>query len=333
MDEMKSDICNDCPRNCNTERSFYADAKSLKTGYRGKAFQPIVARAALHRWEEPCISGTRGSGTVFFGGCNLRCIFCQNDVISQHECGIAVTVTELKNIYHRLITQGAHNINLVTPSHYIRAVEASLDEKIPVPVIYNCGGYEKPETLQRLKGKVQIWLPDLKYISSTLSSRYSNAYDYDKVAKKAILTMYDQVGDYEMNDDGILQKGVIIRHLILPNAIDNSKRIIDWVENHFSEGQVLFSLMRQYIPCGKTVLYPEINRPLTTAEYDEVESYLFNSTIEDGFVQETGCADDTFIPAFDGTGVKEHLIQKAKAGLSPSGVDTRKVLFPIHNTK
>lgn len=302
MNSSKEKLCSDCPRNCNLPRALEY-SPGAATGYCRKVFQPTVARAALHMWEEPCISGTNGSGAVFFGGCNLRCVFCQNSEISQEARGKTVTAKILKKIYANLIGQGAHNINLVTPSHYVRAVAASLSDKLPVPVIYNCGAYEKIESLNLLKDKVQIYLPDLKYMNPTLSARYSGAADYPEIATKAILHMYEQTGAYRLDGDGLLQQGVLIRHLILPNAVENSKRVIDWVETHFPEGQVLFSLMRQYVPCGQSAAYPEINRFLTTAEYDEVERYLFDSTVEDGFVQEAGSADSTFIPAFDGTGV------------------------------
>ena len=180
---------------------------------------------------------------------------------------------------------------------------ASLAAPLPVPVVYNCGGYESQETIDDFKGKVQIYLPDLKYLDPKLAKRYSAAEDYPQVATAAILRMYDQVGPYEIDDDGILQKGVVIRHLILPGCVDNTKAVIDWVRGHFDDGQVLFSLMRQYVPCGRAGEYPEIDRPLSDEEYDEAEQYLFDSGIEDGFVQEKGSASDAFIPAFDGTGV------------------------------
>lgn len=303
MEDSQTLICNDCPRNCNMARSLYTNAVPLKTGFCRKAFQPTVARAALHHWEEPCISGTNGSGAVFFGGCNLQCVFCQNAEISHQDSGIAVTPEILKKIYTDLISQGAHNINLVTPTHYIRAVTESLDTHLSVPVIYNCGGYEKIETIRLLKDKIQIWLPDLKYLDEAVATRYGAASDYPRVATRAIKEMYEQTGPFEMDDRGLLTRGIIIRHLILPGNTENSKRVIDWVETNFSEGQVLFSLMRQYIPHGKAHEYPEIAHPLTTAEYKQVEQYLFSTAIEDGFVQEEESADSRFIPKFDGTGV------------------------------
>lgn len=294
--------CYDCPRQCGVIRPI-DKTKTLAPGYCHSPLQPVVARAALHQWEEPCISGTRGSGTVFFSSCNLRCVFCQNAIISMGGQGIPITVERLREIYGELIAKGAHNINLVTPTPYKQAILKSLAQPLPVPVVYNCGGYESTKTIDELQGKVQIYLPDLKYMDTALAKKYSAAEDYPDIATKAILRMYDQVGPYEMDDDGILQKGVIIRHLILPGCVENTKAVINWVRSHFDDGQVLFSLMRQYVPCGRAGEFPEINRPLTDAEYDEAEQYLFDSGIEDGFVQEKGSASGDFIPSFKGEGV------------------------------
>jgi putative pyruvate formate lyase activating enzyme len=269
----------------------------------GVGLAPIVARAGLHMWEEPVISGTRGSGTVFFSGCNLHCVFCQNYDISCKGFGKEITIERLKEIYHELIAQGAHNINLVTPTHFTEAVLQSLDEPLPVPVVYNTSGFETQDTLRRLKGKVQIYLPDLKYSDDMAAIKYSNAPYYFRITTEAIKEMYNQVGDYHIDDNGIMTKGVIIRHLIMPGMPDNTKRIIDWVAANFKPGQVMFSLMHQYVPCGRANEYPEINRKVTDEEYKELESYLLQSTIEDGFVQEGDAACKDFIPCFDGTGV------------------------------
>jgi len=269
----------------------------------GVGLAPIVARAGLHMWEEPVISGTKGSGTVFFSGCNLHCVFCQNYDISCKGFGKEITVERLKEIYHELIAQGAHNINLVTPTHFTEAVLQSLDEPLPVPVVYNTSGFETQDTLRRLKGKVQIYLPDLKYSDDMAAIKYSNAPYYFRIATEAIKEMYNQVGDYHIDDNGIMTKGVIIRHLIMPGMPDNTKRIIDWVAANFKPGQVMFSLMHQYVPCGRANEYPEINRKVTDEEYKELENYLLQSTIEDGFVQEGDAACKDFIPCFDGTGV------------------------------
>lgn len=266
-------------------------------------FAPVVARAALHFGEEPCISGERGSGAVFFSGCSLRCVFCQNYGISAENFGEEITVSRLREIYQELIGKGAHNINLVNPTHFVRAIAQSLEEPLPVPVVYNCGGYELVESLRRLEGKVQIYLPDLKYADDRLALRYSGAADYWERAREAIAEMVRQTGPYCLDEAGMLQSGVLIRHLILPGQVKNSKRILDWIADSFSAGTVLVSLMSQYLPCGKAENFPEINRTLYQEEYDEVEAYLFQKGIEDGFLQELSSADDAYIPAFDLTGV------------------------------
>ncbi|MCI5808355.1 MAG: radical SAM protein [Oscillospiraceae bacterium] len=266
-------------------------------------FAPVVARAALHFGEEPCISGERGSGAVFFSGCSLRCVFCQNYGISAENFGEEITVSRLREIYQELIGKGAHNINLVNPTHFVRAIAQSLEEPLPVPVVYNCGGYELVESLRRLEGKVQIYLPDLKYADDRLALRYSGAADYWERAREAIAEMVRQTGPYCLDEAGMLQSGVLIRHLILPGQVQNSKRILDWIADSFPAGTVLVSLMSQYLPCGKAENFPEINRTLYQEEYDEVEAYLFQKGIEDGFLQELSSADDAYIPAFDLTGV------------------------------
>lgn len=296
-------LCYVCPHRCGVDRPANMSDTTGCFGSCGVGLAPIVARAGLHMWEEPVISGTKGSGTVFFSGCNLHCVFCQNYDISCNDFGKEITIERLKEIYHELIAQGAHNINLVTPTHFTEAVLQSLAEPLPVPVIYNTSGFETQDTLRRLKGKVQIYLPDLKYSDDMAAIKYSNAPYYFRIATEAIKEMYNQVGDYHIDDNGIMTKGVIIRHLIMPGMPDNTKRIIDWVAANFKPGQVMFSLMHQYVPCGRANEYPEINRKVTDEEYKELESYLLQSTIEDGFVQEGDAACKDFIPCFDGTGV------------------------------
>lgn len=296
-------LCYVCPHRCGVDRPANMSDTTGCFGSCGVGLAPIVARTGLHMWEEPVISGTKGSGTVFFSGCNLHCVFCQNYDISCKVFGKEITVERLKEIYHELIAQGAHNINLVTPTHFTEAVLQSLDEPLPVPVVYNTSGFETQDTLRRLKGKVQIYLPDLKYSDDMPAIKYSNAPYYFRIATEAIKEMYNQVGDYHIDDNGIMTKGVIIRHLIMPGMPDNTKRIIDWVAANFKPGQVMFSLMHQYVPCGRANEYPEINRKVTDEEYKELESYLLQSTIEDGFVQEGDAACKDFIPCFDGTGV------------------------------
>lgn len=296
-------LCYVCPHRCGVDRPENMADTNGCFGSCGVGLAPIVARAGLHMWEEPIISGTKGSGTVFFSGCNLHCVFCQNYDISHNGFGKEITIARLKEIYHELIAKGAHNINLVTPTHFTEAVLQSLDEPLPVPVVYNTSGFETQDTLRRLKGKVQIYLPDLKYSDDIAAIKYSNAPSYFRTATEAIKEMYRQVGDYHIGDDGIMTKGVIIRHLIMPGMLDNSKRIIDWVASTFKPGQVMFSLMHQYVPCGRAADYPEINRKVTDAEYKELENHLMASTIEDGFVQEGDSACEDFIPCFDGSGV------------------------------
>ena len=293
-------LCYVCPHRCGVDRPANMSDTTGCFGSCGVGLAPIVARAGLHMWEEPVISGTKGSGTVFFSGCNLHCVFCQNYDISCKGFGKEITIERLKEIYHELIAQGAHNINLVTPTHFTEAVLQSLAEPLPVPVVYNTSGFETQDTLRRLKGKVQIYLPDLKYSDDMAAIKYSNAPYYFRIATEAIKEMYNQVGDYHIDDNGIMTKGVIIRHLIMPGMPDNTKRIIDWIAANF---KVMFSLMHQYVPCGRANEYPEINRKVTDEEYKELESYLLQSTIEDGFVQEGDAACKDFIPCFDGTGV------------------------------
>lgn len=296
-------LCYVCPHRCGVDRPQSITSTEGCFGSCGVGLAPIVARAGLHMWEEPVISGTRGSGTVFFSGCNLHCVFCQNYDISCKGFGKEITIARLKEIYHELIAKGAHNINLVTPTHFTEAVLQSLDEPLPVPVVYNTSGFETQDTLRRLKGKVQIYLPDLKYSDDIAAIKYSNAPYYFRIATEAIKEMYRQVGDYHISDDGIMTKGVIIRHLIMAGMLDNTKRVIDWVASTFKPGQVMFSLMHQYVPCGRANEYPEINRKVTDAEYNALEAYLMQSSIEDGFVQEGDAACEDFIPCFDGTGV------------------------------
>ena len=290
-------ICNFCARRCGIDRSQHA-------GFCGMTETIRIARAGLHFWEEPCISGTKGSGTVFFSGCNLRCVYCQNYEISTGGSGQEISLPRLKEIYSELIAQGAHNINLVTPTHYTDAVLASLEDPLPVPVVYNTNGYEDVENLKRLDGKVQIYLPDLKYSDDSLAIRYSNAPGYFAAATRAIREMFRQTGRYRIDEEtGLMERGIIIRHLLLPGQVENTKRVIDWVAETFDPGDVLFSLMRQYIPHGKAEEYPELNRKVTDEEYQAVEDHLFDSGIEDGFVQDEDSASKDFIPSFDGTGV------------------------------
>ena len=297
--------CVICPRQCNIVRGNEYIANGKLPGVCHAPAVPVVSRAGLHHWEEPVISGTRGSGTVFFAGCNLNCVYCQNYNISSQVQGKAISIERLRKIYQELIDLGAHNINLVTPTHYSEVILESLAEKLPVPVVYNTNSYDRVETLQRFEGKVDIYLADYKYADNALGMRYSGVKDYAETAWNAIEEMYRQTGNYVIDDNGIMQRGVIIRHLILPNAVENTLQTIKMVAERFKPGEVLFSLMRQYLPCGEVSNenYSEINRKVTDEEYEIIENALFDSGIEDGFVQDETSASGEFIPSFDGTGV------------------------------
>ena len=293
-----------CPRRCGVVRARHAGTEN--PGVCRSPSAPVVARAGLHHWEEPVISGSRGSGTVFFSGCNLHCVFCQNYEISAKRQGREITVERLREIYRELAAQGAHNINLVTPTHFADAVFASLSPSPGVPVVWNSNGYESVETLKRFAGKVQIYLPDMKYADAALAQRYSGAADYFEVAAAAIKEMFRQVGPFEIGDDGIMRRGVIVRHLILPGCADNSLKVIRWFAETFKPGEAMFSLMRQYLPCGAVSKdrFPELDRVVSDEEYATIENALFESGIEDGFVQDESSASGEFIPAFDFTGVE-----------------------------
>ena len=292
-------ICNLCPRNCNALRT---DTRG--EGVCGMPAVPVAARAALHFWEEPPISGTRGSGAIFFSGCPLRCVFCQNEAISQKHFGTPLTPERIRALCLDLITQGAHNINLVSPTHYAHILSEVLVEPLPVPVVWNTGGYEKVETLAALESKVDIYLPDLKYLDKTVAARYSAAPDYPAVATAAIREMVRQVGPIQMDEDGILQKGVVIRHLILPGQLSGARTVMDWVAETFQPGEVLFSLMSQYLPYGQASRYPELNRPLRRAEARKGAEYMALLGLE-GFTQEQSAASQDYIPDFDLTGLTD----------------------------
>lgn len=262
----------------------------------------MVARAALHFWEEPPISGTGGSGTVFFSGCNLRCVFCQNSLISQEGHGKPITVARLRQIFWELIAQGAHNINLVTPTHFAHAVLEALADPLPVPVVWNTGGYERVETLQSLEGKVQIYLPDLKYMDLQRAQRYSAAPDYPAVASAAIREMVRQTGPCVFDGQGLLKQGVIIRHLLLPGGLSEAKAVMDWVADSFPPGTVRFSLMSQYTPLGRSAEYPEIHRRLRHSEIRSAQEYMAALKLE-GYIQGEEAAGGEYVPQFDLTGV------------------------------
>ena len=269
-------------------------------GFCGLPATPVVARAGLHFWEEPCVSGARGSGAVFFSGCVLRCVYCQNHAISHENFGKPVSVERLREIFWELIGQGAHNINLVSPTPFAPAIREALAEPLPVPVVWNTGGYERVETLRSLEGKVQVWLPDLKYVDSGLSQDLSGAADYFDAASAAIEEMVRQTGDYVL-EAGLLKRGVLIRHLMLPGQLENTKAVLDWVAETFRPGQVLLSLMAQYTPQpGAEGL---LSRRVTGAEYRAALRYMENLGITDGYCQDTASARAEYTPDFDLTGV------------------------------
>lgn len=295
-------ICNVCPRACKVFRKNSINDKG-QVGYCRLGYLPVVSRAALHHWEEPCISGTKGAGTVFFAGCNLSCVYCQNYEISELRKGKEISVERLREIYHELIARGAHNIDLVTPTHFTHAIYQSLNEELPVPVVYNCGGYESRSAVAFLRKKIQIWLPDLKYSDEKAARKYSRAPDYFNKATAAIEQMYRQTGPYEMGSDGLLKKGVLVRHLMLPSQWENTKGVLEYIAETFDKGQILFSLMRQYTPYGRASEFPEINRKITDEEYEQAQEYMEELGIEDGYVQQKESSSKQFIPLFDCSGV------------------------------
>ncbi len=291
-------VCTGCPRRCGVDRS------SGNTGFCGVPDRPVVARAAPHFGEEPCVSGERGSGAVFFAGCNLRCVYCQNYELSRGMLGKELSVSELREVFLRLRDQGVHNLNLVTAAHYADVVIKALDGlSLGIPVVWNSSGYESVETLKRLEGLVQVYLPDLKYLDRALAARYSGAPDYPKIAVSAIREMFRQTGPFQTDESGMLTRGVLIRHLILPSQGSNSKRVIDWISESFQPGDVLFSLMSQYTPMGDLESFPELRNPVSPALNDEIYQYLMNSDIENGFYQDLESATGDLIPAFDLTGL------------------------------
>ena len=286
-------ICNLCPRKCNACRTEHQG-----NGFCGAGTLPVVARVAPHFGEEPCISGTKGSGTVFFSGCTLKCVFCQNYEISDGHKGRAVTPKELADCYKRLEEQGVHNINLVTADHYVTAVAESLNIYKPsVPVVYNCSGYTSPKTLSILDGLVDIYLPDFKYSDDALAIKYSSAPNYVNTASAAIKEMIFQAGTPVIDEDGMMKKGVIVRHLILPSHTKNSLGVLDIIKRSYDK-QVLVSLMCQYVPVNKAHDFPKINRTVTRREYEKVKSELYALGL-DGFTQDLTSASTDFIPDWD----------------------------------
>ena len=288
--------CTLCPRRCGVDRT------RGQLGFCKMPGQVHAARAGVHYWEEPVISGSFGSGAVFFSGCTLKCAFCQNYDISQENFGKPLTSAELRAAFERLIDEGVQNINLVTPTHFLPDILPALEPKLPVPVVYNCGGYESVETLRQLEGKIDVYLPDFKYSDNVLAKRLSSAPDYFETASAAILEMYRQVGKPVLEDDE-MKRGVLVRHLVLPGCVDNSLGVLDWVAEHFRSGDILFSLMSQYVPMGRAVEMPPFDRRITELEYDSVLSYMMLLGIEDGYTQDFSSAERGYTPSFDLTGL------------------------------
>ena len=289
--------CRLCPRRCGADRLAGTGACHMGAEIR-------LGRAAPHYGEEPCISGEAGSGAVFFAGCPLGCVYCQNYALSRGREGESISVTHLAEIFTRLEEQGVHNLNLVTGTQFAPRIAEALDMARPgIPVVWNTSGYETAETLRLLAPYVQVFLPDMKYALSAPAARYSRAPDYPGTAMAAIREMVRLTGPWEM-ENGLLRRGVMIRHLVLPGQVENTRAVIRWVDETFAPDEVLFSLMAQYTPCGELDAFPELRRGLTQAEWDAVMEALDESGITDGYVQDLSAAGEEAIPAFDGTGVR-----------------------------
>ena len=286
--------CMLCPRRCGVDRA------AGQTGFCGMPAQLTAARAMLHYGEEPVIAGSFGTGAVFFSGCTLRCRFCQNREISLARKGKAISSNELREVFLRLIDEGAQSIDLVTPTHFLPSILPALTPKLPVPVVYNCGGYERVETLRELEGLVDIYLPDMKYADNALAARLSGAPDYFGDAAAAIREMSRQVGSTVIEDEQ-MQRGVLIRHLVLPGAVENSLRVIEWVAERFPKKDVLFSLMSQYVPSPD--LPAPLNRRLTPEEYEGAVSWLELCGVQQGYTQELSAATEELLPEFNFEGL------------------------------
>ncbi len=290
-----------CPRNCKVNR------RKGQRGYCQETGELVVARAALHMWEETCISGKEGSGTVFFSGCNMGCVFCQNYSIARSKVGKPISVKRLARIFLELQEQGANNINLVTPTHYVPQITEALDmakqEGLRLPIVYNTSGYEKTETIQMLKGYVDIYLPDFKYMEEELAKKYSHAPDYPAYAKEALEEMVSQVGSLKFDEKtGRMKRGVIVRHLVLPGHVKNAKAVIRYLYETYGE-RIMISIMNQYTPMEQVKDDPLLARKVTKREYERVVDYAMELGVECGFIQEGEVASESFIPEFDGEGV------------------------------
>lgn len=294
--------CTLCPRECHVNRN------AGEIGYCGQPAALMAARAALHFWEEPCLSGANGSGAVFFSGCNLRCVYCQNYEIAHGLSGREITVSRLSDIFLELQEKGAHNVNLVTPTHFvpqiITALETAKKQGLSIPIVYNTSAYEKTDTLKRLSGLVDIYLPDLKYFDSTLSSRYSHASDYFETAAAAISEMVRQTGTlvFTGDADSLMQKGVIVRHLLLPGCEQDTRRILHYLHSTY-KNDIYISIMNQYTPLSQVADIPQLNRKISSREYEKIIDYAISIGIENGFIQEGETALESYIPPFDCEGI------------------------------
>lgn len=301
MDEALLTKCTLCPRECKVNRL------KGQVGFCGADAQVKIARAALHEWEEPCISGINGSGTIFFSHCTLGCVFCQNYEISTMGKGKIIDINRLAEICLELQEQGAHNINFVTATHYVLHIKEAIGiakrRGLVIPIVYNTSGYEKVETLKHLEGYIDIYLPDFKYFKSSYARKYSKAKEYSEYAKRAIEEMVRQVGAPRFNKQGLMEKGVIVRHLMLPGLLFDSKHIIDYLYKTYKD-EIYISLMNQYTPLKHVASYPELNRPLNAQHYDYMVDYAIALGIENGFIQEGETNKESFIPAFNEEGVE-----------------------------
>ncbi len=315
MKPLSYENCELCPRRCQVNRTQKNQSESDSTtilegkGICGMSERVRIARAALHFWEETCISGTEGSGAVFFSGCNLRCVFCQNREISSGGAGEEISVTRLAEIFIELQEKEVNNINLVTPTHYMISVAKALEEAkqqgLRIPVVYNCGGYESVEALKRMEGLVDIYLPDYKYVSAELAARYSAAADYPQRAWEALKEMYRQTGDAVFDARGIMKRGMIVRHLILPGHTKEAMAVLERLYEAYGN-TICYSIMNQYTPLPYVAKnYPELNRKITKREYQKVINYAVALGIENGYIQEGETAKVSFIPPFDGTGIRK----------------------------
>lgn len=288
--------CEICPHNCKVNRL------EGKVG-RCKATDKVkIALASVHNFEEPCISGTNGSGTVFFSNCNLKCVFCQNYKISQEGLGKEISIEELAEIFIEQQNKKVENINLVTPTmyiyHIIEAIKIARKKGLNIPIVYNTNGYENVETIKKLNGYIDIYLPDLKYYDNDLAFKYSGIKNYFENATEAIKEMYNQVGTPVLDENGIMKKGVIIRHLVLPNNLQNSKDVLKWINDNI-DNKVFVSVMAQYFPTHRAKDFPELSRKLTKAEYEEIENYLYSLNLNNGYIQELGEHEEEYVPDFE----------------------------------